>query len=1013
MKKLFLGLFFLVLLCSNLFAQTEPSILSSPDTKAWYVAESEYMTLISGNHVDEWADKSGNNYNLWQPSSPLDYRPTFSGDSVVFDTYLDQLENLDFVLSQPITVYLVFKRYGYSGGYHEIVDFDDINIYEYLDGDSISWGIRSVSDGGKLNASSSNKVPKHKYVVLTATFNGTSSSVRINTNTPDIGGTVNASINAVRLLLSHNELNGSVKELIVRGIDDSDSNEISIIQWLMNKHGISDSSEKTQEDLGNSSSDVTEDHNTFGDIGGDYYVSVYGDDDNPGTYDQPFATWQRAIDVAMPGDTVYIRGGVYLTTEPTRIDPEYWKGRVGYCGTKENPICYFGYPGEWPILDCRYHCDSTEIKYNSALTINYAEHLYFKDFEIRNVYQCSEGVNGAISTGYSRNLTFEHIILHDIGQRGFYMNGGAWITHYNDGDTDVYPYWDTPEDTTRFINCDVYNLCDSISPTPGNAADAWKTIHYRGNYISWEGCRAWNYTDDAIDPSLVNGGEWRINQCWAMPGMNEYEYFGDKKMEHNGFKLSSTPYYDPPNSVHMGTVSNCVAAFAHGGFGTLEKNKPRGNFLFYNNTAYYCVQGYGGTGVGTKDNPRTAIYKNNLEYKSTDISAIGGSYGVVLMSDPGLIYPESHNTWDVKDGYPDFQITDSVTVTDDDFVSIDSLEIISQLTAPRKSDGSLPDITVFQLAEGSDLIDAGTYVGLPYNGTAPDIGAFEFGKPIIANQSPKIGITSPVNESLLEESVNSIKIEVEVSDADGEITLVEYYCDNIKIGQSSSSPWAFQWDNIPSGTSSLKAIATDNLNAKTASSVITVTKNTAVANVSPVISITSPSNETVLEASVNSVNIEVEVSDSDGEITLVEYYNDEIKIGQSSSFPWAFQWTGVPLGNSFVKAIATDNNNAKTTSSTIKITKPQTVPPNNIVIKRTSNNPTKRLFAIFFDYTGLNDITVNIINLQTSESSHYKTISPQKVSNKIVIDFIDFPTGNYKIEITDGGSLSQIPVSKN
>jgi len=61
-------------------------------------------------------------------------------------------------------------------------------------------------------------------------------------------------------------------------------------------------------------------------------------------------------------------------------------------------------------------------------------------------------------------------------------------------------------------------------------------------------------------------------------------------------------------------------------------------------------------------------------------------------------------------------------VTQDDFVSIDTTGI----RGPRKTDGSLPDIKFMHLASGSDLIDAGTNVGLTFNGSAPDLGAFEF-----------------------------------------------------------------------------------------------------------------------------------------------------------------------------------------------------------------------------------------------------------------------------------------------
>jgi hypothetical protein len=56
-----------------------------------------------------------------------------------------------------------------------------------------------------------------------------------------------------------------------------------------------------------------------------------------------------------------------------------------------------------------------------------------------------------------------------------------------------------------------------------------------------------------------------------------------------------------------------------------------------------------------------------------------------------------------------------------DFQSIDP----AGATAPRKPDGSLPDITFMHLAAGSQLINAGVDVGLHCNGSAPDLGCFE------------------------------------------------------------------------------------------------------------------------------------------------------------------------------------------------------------------------------------------------------------------------------------------------
>ncbi len=89
-----------------------------------------------------------------------------------------------------------------------------------------------------------------------------------------------------------------------------------------------------------------------------------------------------------------------------------------------------------------------------------------------------------------------------------------------------------------------------------------------------------------------------------------------------------------------------------------------------------------------------------------------------------MYYEESNNSWNWVDGYPGYE--EAFKLTDSHFQSLD----VNQLTASRKADGSLPDVTFGHLATGSPLINAGINVGLPYNGTAPDIGAFEYGQSV-------------------------------------------------------------------------------------------------------------------------------------------------------------------------------------------------------------------------------------------------------------------------------------------
>ena len=42
-----------------------------------------------------------------------------------------------------------------------------------------------------------------------------------------------------------------------------------------------------------------------------YYVATNGNDSNPGTITQPWATWNYGFNHISPGDILYIRGGTY------------------------------------------------------------------------------------------------------------------------------------------------------------------------------------------------------------------------------------------------------------------------------------------------------------------------------------------------------------------------------------------------------------------------------------------------------------------------------------------------------------------------------------------------------------------------------------------------------------------------------------------------------------------------------------------------------------------------------
>jgi len=50
---------------------------------------------------------------------------------------------------------------------------------------------------------------------------------------------------------------------------------------------------------------------------GDWFVSLTGNDANPGTMALPFATLGKAASVAQPGHVIYLRGGTYFPAPPS------------------------------------------------------------------------------------------------------------------------------------------------------------------------------------------------------------------------------------------------------------------------------------------------------------------------------------------------------------------------------------------------------------------------------------------------------------------------------------------------------------------------------------------------------------------------------------------------------------------------------------------------------------------------------------------------------------------------
>jgi uncharacterized repeat protein (TIGR02059 family) len=188
----------------------------------------------------------------------------------------------------------------------------------------------------------------------------------------------------------------------------------------------------------------------------------------------------------------------------------------------------------------------------------------------------------------------------------------------------------------------------------------------------------------------------------------------------------------------------------------------------------------------------------------------------------------------------------------------------------------------------------------------------------IANISPVVAITSPVDNTPYA-SPASITIKADASDPDGSVTMVEFYNGSTLIGSMSAAPYSFDWIDIGDGVYTLTAIATDNKNAKTTSSAITISVTTEAVpvNLPPVVSISSPSKGKEYDNPA-SIDIKIDASDPDGTISKVVLYNGSSELVQLTTAPYIYTWKDVSTGTYAIKAVAYDNMDATTTSSSIE-----------------------------------------------------------------------------------------------
>jgi GH18 family chitinase len=370
------------------------------------------------------------------------------------------------------------------------------------------------------------------------------------------------------------------------------------------------------------------------------------------------------------------------------------------------------------------------------------------------------------------------------------------------------------------------------------------------------------------------------------------------------------------------------------------------------------------SGTATAFGPKLVRYssvKSPLVNKINEVFALGNT-GMPTVS---ITSPTNGTTVT-----PGASVTVNATASDSNG-SITKVEFLLDGTKVGEDTSSPYSFTITSLAAGTHSIVAKATDNSGNTATATvSITASSNAAPVATITSPSSGASFTAGASI---TINATATD------NGSVTKVEFYNGAIKLGEDTSSPYSFTWSNVAAGTYSLTAVATDNEGATGTSAAVSITVTgggvdtcpgvatwdaagvytngmqvkyngiryqakwwtqnenpethsgesgvwtnvgtcgTSNNNGTPVATITSPASGSAFVAPA-SVSITATATDSDGTIAKVEFFNGGTKLGEDTSSPYTYTWSGVTAGTYAITAVATDNSGATGTSASVSIT---------------------------------------------------------------------------------------------
>ena len=395
------------------------------------------------------------------------------------------------------------------------------------------------------------------------------------------------------------------------------------------------------------------------------YISPTGSNSSDGSLGSPYGTFDYAIDQLSPGDTLWVRGGTYNLTDRVRM-------QSGDGGTSGSPVNIWAYGTETPVLDFSGMSAYWGSSSGRGIQIDDGvDWVHIKGLTIQNARD-----NGLYAE--SKNNVFEQLVTRWNADSGLQLSGSA--------------------SNNLILNSDSYENYDPQNN--GENADGFALKFSElgpGNVV--RGCRAWSNSDDGWDMWESTTGGVLVEDSWSFDNGKIIQQFYDVDALEFG-DLTTWNFNGDGNGFKLGQdggphVLNNVLVWENQVRG-IDVN-GNGYGVTVNNATVYNSGRNWQFDETSSETLNQHLLTNNISFAGTNSDTF---YSGVT---------SSHNTWN------------GIPADAGDFLSLD--DTIAR--GPRQADGSLPESDFLKLVPGSNLIDAGIDVGLPYNGAAPDLGAFE------------------------------------------------------------------------------------------------------------------------------------------------------------------------------------------------------------------------------------------------------------------------------------------------